>query len=184
MAAVDLRYARALAQVIEAQHENAAAAQAQLNDFAETLSESWELREVLEDPSIPEQQKLKVLDGIAAKLGMSRTVRNFLAVVTHHERLNELKDILAGFASLVDEESKVAEAEIVSANPLDESSRRLLEEQIAKLTGGSKVRARYSEDASLLGGAVVRVGSTVYDGSVKAQLEQLKQRLVSAAAAS
>jgi F-type H+-transporting ATPase subunit delta len=82
----------------------------------------------------------------------------------------------------VDAEAQVAEAEVVSARALDESSRRLLEEQIGKLAGGQKVRATYSEDASLLGGAVVRLGSTVYDGSVKTQLERLKQRLVAAAA--
>jgi F-type H+-transporting ATPase subunit delta len=182
MAAIDLRYARALAAVISDQKLDAAAAQGNLNDFADTLDESVELREVLGDPSIPEAQKLRVLDGIAKKMNMSQPVRNFLAVITHHQRLEELRDIAAGYASLVDAEAQVAEAEVVSARALDESSRRLLEEQIGKLAGGQKVRATYSEDASLLGGAVVRLGSTVYDGSVKTQLERLKQRLVAAAA--
>ncbi|MES2393059.1 MAG: ATP synthase F1 subunit delta [Acidobacteriota bacterium] len=182
MAAIDLRYARALAAVINDQKLDAVAAQGNLNDFADTLEESFELREVLGDPSIPEAQKLKVLDGIAKKMHMSQPVRNFLAVITHHQRLEELRDIIAGYASLVDADTQVAEAEVVSARKLDAGIRALLEEQIGKLAGGQKVRATYSEDETLLGGAVVRLGSTVYDGSIKTQLERLKQRLVSAAA--
>ena len=74
----------------------------------------------------------------------------------------------------------VTEAEIVTARPLDDANRKLLEQQVAKLAGGQQVRATYTQDASLLGGAVVKLGSTVYDGSVRAQLQQLKQRLVAA----
>jgi len=179
MAAIDSRYARALAAVVAEQKLDAAKVQTQLNDFSETLSGSAELREVLENPSIAETQKLKVIDAIAAKLGMSGAVRNFIAVITHHERLNELQTILTAYAALADEESGVADAEIVSAQPLNEASKKLLEDRVSKLTGGQRVRATYSEDASLLGGAVIRIGSTVYDGSVRAQLNQLRQTMVS-----
>jgi F-type H+-transporting ATPase subunit delta len=182
MAAIDLRYARALAAVIADQKLNVVATQGQLNDFADTLDASAELREVLENPSIPEPQKLKVLDAIAAKASMSKTVRNFIAVIAHHQRLHELRSMVAAYATIADESASVAEAEIVSAHPLDEGNRKLLEEQIVKLTGLQKVHATYSEDASLLGGAVVTVGSTVYDGSIRAQLQQLKARLVAAGA--
>jgi F-type H+-transporting ATPase subunit delta len=182
MAAVDLRYARALAAVIADQKLDAIAAQGQLNDFVTTLEASAELREVLGDPSIPEPQKLKVLDAIAAKAGMSGAVRNFIALIAHHQRLHELREMVAAYARIEDEETRVAEAQIVSAHPLDEGNRKLLEEQISKLTGGLQVRASYSEDATLLGGAVVKVGSTVYDGSIRAQLQQLKQRLIAAGA--
>ena len=180
MAIVDSRYARAFAAVVADQKLDNIASQGQLNDFANTLELSAELREVLENPSIPEPQKLKVLDAISAKLGLSKTVRNFIAVITHHQRLNELRDILDSYAGLADEESNIAETEITTARPLDEANRKLLEQQVAKLVGGQKVRATYSEDPTLLGGAVVRIGSTVYDGSVRAQLQQLKQRMVAA----
>lgn len=182
MAAIDLRYARALAAVISDQKLDVAATQAQLNDFADTLEASAELREVLENPSIPEPQKLKVLDAIAAKAGMSKTVRNFIAVIAQHERLHELRSMVAAYATIADEQSSVAEAEIVSAKPLDAGNKKLLEETIAKLTGQNVVHATYSEDAALLGGAVVTIGSTVYDGSVRAQLQQLKARMVAAGA--
>lgn len=182
MAVVDLRYARAFAAVVSEQKLDVAAVQGQLNDFAATFENSSDLREVLEDPSIPEQQKLRVLDAIAARLGMSPATRNFLAVITHHQRLRELRQILEAYLALADEATGVAEAEIVTARPLDDSNRHLLEQQVARLAGGQRVRATYREDASLLGGAVVRIGSTVYDGSVRGQLQQLKQRLVAARA--
>jgi F-type H+-transporting ATPase subunit delta len=180
MAAIDLRYARALAAVISDQKLDVVAAQGQLDDFVDTLEASTELREVLEDPSIPEGQKLGVLDGIAEKAGMSKTIRNFIAVIASHQRLDEMRSMVAAYASLDDEESSVADAGIVSAHPLDTNNRKLLEEKIAKITGLQKVNATYSEDATLLGGAVVTIGSTVYDGSVRAQLQQLKARLVAA----
>jgi len=182
MAAVDLRYARALAAVISDQKLDVVATQGQLNDFVATLEASAELREVLSDPSIPEPQKLKALDAIAEKSGMSKTVRNFIALIAHHERLHELREMVAAYAVIADEQSSVAEAEIVSAKPLDAGNRKLLEDKIAELTGLKKVHATYSEDAALLGGAVVTVGSTVYDGSIRAQLQQLKARMVAAGA--
>jgi len=182
MAIVDSRYARAFASVVASQKLDAKAAESQLHDFAATLEDSAELREILQDPSITEAQKLGVIDGLAGRIGMLPAVRNFVALITHHNRLHELGDILAAYHELADEASDVTEAEIVSAQPLDASNRALLEQQVAKLSGGQRVRATYSEDASLLGGAVVRIGSTVYDGSVRAQLQQLKQRLIAARA--
>ena len=182
MAAVDRRYARALAQVVAEQKLNVNDVEYQLTTFAGLLNDNAELREVLANPSIPEQQKLNVLDALAARLGLSGAVRNFVAVVTHHDRLGELSDMVSSFHAIGDTEMQITEAEVVSAHPLDDSNRRLLEAQIARMTGGQRVKATYTQDASLLGGAVVKVGSTVYDGSVRAQLEQLKQRLVNAAA--
>jgi F-type H+-transporting ATPase subunit delta len=180
MAIVDSRYARAFASVVEEQKLDFNAAQKQLNDFGATLNSSQELREVLENPSIPEPQKLKVIDAIAEKLGMTKAARNFIAVITSHHRLHEFGDIVASFATVADEELAIAETEITSARPLDDANRHLLEQQVQKLAGGRQVRATYKQDASLLGGAVVRIGSTVYDGSVRAQLQQLKERLVAA----
>ena len=180
MAAVDLRYARALAAVIADQKLNIIATQGELSDFVATLDASAELREVLQNPSIPEPQKLRVLDAIAVRSGMSKAVRNFIALIAHHERLHELGEMVAAFAGLADESAHVVEAEVVSAYPLTDSSRQLLEQQIEKLARGQKVRASYSEDPTLLGGAVLRLGSTVYDGSVRAQLERLKERLIAA----
>jgi F-type H+-transporting ATPase subunit delta len=179
MSVIALRYAHAFAAVVASQKIDSGAAQAQLRDFRDTFNGSQELREVLMDPAISEAQKLKVLDAIAQKIGMLPQVRNFLAVIMDHQRLADLNEILAEYHGVADEQSGEAEVEITSARPLGEGSRAELEAQVAKLAGG-RVRAIYREDSSLLGGAVVRIGSTIYDGSIRTQLQQLKQKLVSA----
>jgi F-type H+-transporting ATPase subunit delta len=182
MAVVDLRYARALAAVITDQQLDLVAAQGQLESFANLLEESAELREVLQNPSIPEAQKLKVLDALAPRLGLSRPIRNFIAVVTHHQRLHELRDMISAYANIADEDTGIAEVEITTARPLDPDNRNLLEQQVARLAGEPRIQATYREDPSLLGGAVVKLGSTVYDGSIRGQLEQMRQRLATAGA--
>jgi len=179
MSVLSLRYAHALASVVAAQKLDSAAALGQLNDFAGTFTGSRELREVLMNPSIQNEQKLKVLDAIAARTGMMPQVRNFVAVVMDHNRLAELSGMVTEFATVSDEQAGMAEAEITSAHSMNDEDKAELEAQVAKLAGG-KVRATYGEDKTLLGGAVVRIGSTVYDGSIRAQLRELKHRLVNA----
>ncbi|WP_353073732.1 ATP synthase F1 subunit delta [Tunturiibacter gelidoferens] len=179
MSVLSLRYAHAFASVAASAHLNAAAAQQQLGDFSGTLAGSHDLREVLMNPSIANEQKLRVLDAIAGRIGMFPQVRNFIAVIMDHQRLDELNEILSEYHVLADEQSNMAEAEITSARPLNDQDRAELEAQVAKLAGG-RVRATYHQDATLLGGAVVRLGSTVYDGSIRGQLQQLKQKLVNA----
>lgn len=176
---VALRYAKAFAVVADAAKLDPKAAQQQMEDFAETVAGSQELREFLMNPSIAMPQKLKILDTIVARLGAGPQVRNFLAVVLEHQRLAELNDIRAEYRQLVDKHDGAVEATITSARPLDADGRAELEAQAAKLAGAT-VRASYIIDPALLGGAVVQIGSTVYDGSLKAQLSQLKQRLVNA----
>ena len=158
---------------------DAAAAQQQLADFAGTLSGSPELREFLNNPSIAAADKLRIVDEIGARIGFFPQVRNFVAVIMSHERLNDLNEILAEYSAVVDEQSSVSDAEVTTARPLNDTDRVELEARIAQLAGGS-VRTSYHEDESLLGGAVVRIGSTVYDGSVRGQLQQLKEKLVNA----
>jgi F-type H+-transporting ATPase subunit delta len=179
MAVFAPRYAHALAQVVEAKGLDVAAAQQQMRDFAGTLTGSSELHEVLLNPSIPQDQKLRFLDAIASRIGMFREVRNFIAVIMDHHRLASLSEILAEYDQVADQDSGIAEAEITSAHPLHDEDRATLEEQVGKLVGG-RVRASYKEDSSLLGGAIIRIGSTVYDGSVRAQLQQLKEQLINA----
>jgi F-type H+-transporting ATPase subunit delta len=179
MASSAPRYARAFAEVAESAHLDTTAALQQMRDFAGTLAGSGELREFLENPSIEIAKKLNVLDAIAKRIGMFAQVRNFLAVILEHHRLGELEEILAAYRELVDEHAGAVEARITSSRPLNQADRAQLEAQITKLAG-ARVRASYAEDASLLGGAVVEIGSTIYDGSVRAQLQQLKQKLVNA----
>jgi F-type H+-transporting ATPase subunit delta len=177
---IGLRYAHAFADVAVAQHLDAATALRQMKDFAGTLSGSKELREVLEDPSIPAEQKLAVIDAMAERMGLMREVRNFLALIVDHQRLDALNEIIAEYDRLADAEQGIIEAEVTSAHELHGDDRAALEASVSRLSGGGRVRVHYLQDAALLGGAVVKIGSTVYDGSLRAQLEQMKQSLVSA----
>jgi len=176
---VSLRYAHAFASVAASAKLDVVAAQQQMNDFAATLDSSRELREILENPSIPSEQKLAVVDALAEKLGMMREVRNFIAVIMDHQRLGELNGIIAAYDYVADVGQGLAEAEITTAFDLNDDDRKALESQVAKLAGG-KVRVAYKQDKALLGGAIVKIGSTVYDGSLRGSLEQLKQTLVNA----
>jgi F-type H+-transporting ATPase subunit delta len=179
MSVLSLRYAHAFASVASSSHLDTAAAQQQLSDFSKTFAGSHDLREVLMNPSITNDQKLKVLDAISARIGMLPQVRNFIAVIMDHQRLAELDEILAEYHAVADEEAHTAEAEITSAHPLNDQDRAELESQVARLAGG-RVRTTYLQDPALLGGAVVRIGSTVYDGSIRAQFQQLKEKLINA----
>lgn len=179
MSIVSLRYAHAFNDIATTSGLDTAAAQQQLRDFADTLTGSHELHEFLGNPSIPTPDKLKIVDAIGARIGFLPKVRNFIAVIMDHERLGELGDILTDYATLADRQSSIHEAEVTTARPLNDQDRTELESRIATLAGG-QVRATYHQDETLLGGAVVRLGSTVYDGSVRAQLQQLKEKLVNA----
>ena len=179
-AALSLRYAHAFADVAESGHLDPRAAESQLRDFAETVAGSHDLREVFDAPSIEQGSKLKVLDAIAARASASTAqVRNFLAVIIEHGRLTELPEIITEFRDIADKDSGAVEAKITTARPLADADRKLLEAEVTRMAGAS-VRATYVQDPALLGGAVVEIGSTIYDGSVRAQLEQLKQRMVNA----
>jgi F-type H+-transporting ATPase subunit delta len=133
MSAIALRYAQALAAVVASHKLDALATQQQLADFGDTLNESQALREVLSNPAIPSDQKLRVLDAIASRLGLFPQVRNFLAVITDHQRMNMLNEIADEYHSLSDERAGLAEAEITTAHALNGQDRAELEAQVARL---------------------------------------------------
>lgn len=180
MASVVGTYARAFADVVMTARNQLDAARAleELHRVDALLKESDQLRRVLENPSIPGDRKRAVLDAITARLGTTRQVRNFVAVLTDNRRLPLFSEILKQVEQELNDRQGFAEAQVSTARPLGEPEKRMLEAEITRLTG-KKVRARYEQDASLLGGAVVQVGSTIYDGSVKGQLEKIREQLVS-----
>jgi len=178
MASVTNTYARALADAVFDGHLDAQQALQEAQSIAELVAASRDLRAVWEAPSISAEQKRSVLDAIVAREKISRTVRNFIAVLIDHRRIHFLDPIIKQFEKEIDARLGFAEAEITSARDLSSADQHELESQVEKLTG-KKVRARYSRDESLLGGAVVRVGSTIYDGSVSGQLERIRQAISS-----
>lgn len=178
MAVVSSRYATAFADVVFKRKISPAQALQELNSVLGVLNESGDLRNVWANPAIPGDQKRSLLDAIAAKLGLSRPTRNFIAVLIDHRRIQLFAEIVQDVQHEIDRRLGFAEAEITSARELSDNERRTLERQIENLTG-KKVRAQYMRNRELIGGAVVRIGSTVYDGSVRGQLEKLKEQLSS-----
>ncbi len=180
MASVVGTYARAFADVVmKASNQlDPARALLELHSVDVLLKESDQLRRVLGNPSIPGDRKRAVLDAVTARLGTTRQVRNFVAVLTDNRRLPLFSEILKQVEQELNDRQGFAEAQVSTARQLGDPEKRMLEAEIARLTG-KKVRARYEQDASLLGGAVVQVGSTIYDGSVKGQLEKIREQLVS-----
>ena len=141
------------------------------------LAENVQFHRVMENPSIPGDRKRAVLKVVAQKMGITPQVRNFISVVTDHRRLPLLAEIVKELQQELNNRMGIADAEVISARKLNEDEAKLLEAQIAKLTG-KHVRASYRLDPSLLGGARVQVGSTIYDGSVSEQLERMREQLV------
>jgi F-type H+-transporting ATPase subunit delta len=160
-------------------HLDPAPALQELHNIEALLKESDQLRRVLENPSIPGDRKRAVLNAITTRLGTTRQVRNFVAVLTDHRRLPLFSEILKQLEHELDDRQGFAEAQISTARQLADEEKQLLEAEITKLIG-KRVKAKYAQDSTLLGGAVVQVGSTIYDGSVKGQLEQIGEQLVEA----
>jgi F-type H+-transporting ATPase subunit delta len=171
------RYARAFADSVQDAKLDPAAVGQQLDDFAFAWNESLELRQVFESPVFPPAQKVSVLDKLNEKIGLSPVVRNFIAVLIEHERIGTVAEVIEEYCEEMERRQGIAEVNIVSSRQLDEDERRELEAQVALVAGG-RVKANYREDKSLLGGAIVTIGSTVYDGSVRGRLDRLKEQLV------
>jgi F-type H+-transporting ATPase subunit delta len=176
MATVVNTYASAFADVVMASRLDAQRTLAEAKQVVALVDESKILREVWENPSIPAGQKRAVLDAIVQRAGMSRPVRNFIAVVIDKGRTKLLPEIVRQFAQELNQRLGFAEAEITTVRELSKDEMAMLEADLATATG-KRIHARYDQDPAILGGAIARVGSTIYDGSVKGQLERIRQRL-------
>ena len=176
MAAVVTRYARAFAEVVVDRRLDPNTAIQELGTMAELVKSSPELRNVLQNPAVQHRQKLKLLDAIIARIGGSKMLRNFIAVLIDHHRIGQMDDVAEQFKHELNQRLGIAETQVSSARELSPEERQSLEKQMETITG-KVVRATYSRDASLLGGVVVRIGSTIYDGSVRGQLERIKEQI-------
>ena len=175
MKSASLQYANALADVALAQGA-ADAALKQLADFGAAFAISAELRNFLASPGVTRGAKHAVLEKIGARVGAGKIIRNFLFVIADHQRTHILPEIIGAFVDVVRRRQGIAEAEISSAVELSAAQKKEFARTLERLTG-KKIEAKYSLDPALLGGAVVRVGDTVYDGSVRNSLNELRARL-------
>ena len=181
LSAVATRYAKALADVTTAPAGQRPPitpedALAQLRAFEGALAASRELHNALSTPAVPASRKRAVVARIATLLGLSIIARNFLFVLIDHRRIALLGAILHDFDLIVDERLGFARAEVSSPSELNETQRGAINAQLERITG-KRIRMRFAVDPALIGGVVARIGSTVYDGSVRGQLDTLGRRL-------
>ena len=178
MAAVAGRYARAFAEVITSRGVDPAQAVSELKEMASLVTGNSELRNILENPAVEHKQKLALLDVIFKRTGGSKLLRNFVAVLVDQKRIGQIQEIAEQFRHELNNSMGIAEAEVKSSRELSSAEKQALEKRITAVTG-KRVIASYAQDPSLLGGATVRIGSTIYDGSVRGQLQKIRQRMVS-----
>jgi F-type H+-transporting ATPase subunit delta len=177
MAAFVSRYATAFLEVVTAAKLDTAAINRQIGDFLGTWDGSPDLRQFFVNPAIPAVQKVGFLDTLNAKLGLRKELRNLLAVLIDNGRIGAVSEVAAAYRQLLQEQLGIRQAEIVTARELGAAERKALVAEIGKLAG-SRIEASFKLDAAILGGTVVRIGSTVYDGSVRGRLDRLKEALM------
>jgi F-type H+-transporting ATPase subunit delta len=180
MAAVSSRYARALADAVtgSAAPAGSDSVEQQLQNFVAMTEESADLRNILISPAVAVAKKKSLIAALGDKAGLTTAARNFLYVLVDHKRIALLPEILPLFRADMDERQGQVEAHVTSATELAPKDRASLEAAVATKTG-KRVRASYQVDPALIGGVVTRVGSTVYDGSVREHLRMLRKKLSS-----
>jgi F-type H+-transporting ATPase subunit delta len=176
MAAFVSRYARAFLDVVTSARLDTAALDKQLADFEATWAGSPELQTFFQNPAVAATQKVAILDKLNAKLGLQKELRNLLAVLINNDRIGQVNEVAAAYRAELRERLGIREAEIVTARELSADERNTLIAGVGKLAG-ARIEAQFKLDQSILGGAVVRIGSTIYDGSVRGRLERLREVL-------
>ena len=169
------RYASALADVVLERGE-AREVQDELRTWEEMMNSNPSLREVFRNPTIALEKKRGVLTQLLAIAKPRPTTTNFLKVLLQNQRLTELAEIDRRFEQILDERAGMVAATVTTASAVPAAAQQKLHETLARLTG-KKVRIEYDTDPQIIGGSVTRIGSTVYDGSVRTQLRQIKEKM-------
>lgn len=170
------RYSAALANVVLETGE-AETVKTELANWGQLFTTNTDLQTVFSNPAITHANKEKVLEDLIARTRPTKATANFVRVLLQNGRLTDLGDINERFATVLEERGGVVLAEITSARELPEAERADFEKNLEKLTG-KKVNVNFAVNKDIIGGAVTRIGSTVYDGSVKTKLENLREQLV------
>jgi F-type H+-transporting ATPase subunit delta len=175
------RYARALFDVTQAEGKDLAATSAELHDFARLMAAPATLGRVLTNPAIPASRKRAVVEQLLARAGtVQPPVSKLLVMLADRDRLALVPDVAAAFESRLMDHQRVIRAEVVTAIDLPADRLAALQQSLAKATGRD-VRLASRVEPDLIGGAVARIGSTVYDGSISRQLARIKETLSSQA---
>ncbi len=170
------RYAVALADVVIKTNE-IDSVKSELKTWEQMINANSDLQTAFRNPAISHDNKEKVLENLIEKTQPTRTTANFLRVLLRNSRLTEIGEINEKFSSVLEERSGAVSAQITSARSLSENEKAEMQANLTKLTGKT-VSLKFETDETLIGGVVTRLGSTVYDGSVKTQLVELKHQMI------
>ena len=170
------RYATALADVVTKQNETENI-KTELKTWETIFTENANLTEAFGNPAIQQTQKEKVLESLIEKAKPAPTTANFLRVLLQNGRLTELKEINTRFESVLAEREQIVSAKVTSARELGEDEKNELKSNLEKMTG-KRVNLNFDVNQDIIGGVITTIGSTVYDGSVKTQLQNLKAQMI------
>jgi F-type H+-transporting ATPase subunit delta len=170
------RYARALAEAVR-ERASLERSAAELELLAGAIRESKALREFLLNPALPDPRKADALAAIVKSVGLSATTGRLIQILLKKRRADLLPDISAEFRRLEEQALNRVSVEITTAVPLEPATRKKVAEALEKFTGKS-VRLEPKVDPAVLGGALARIGSVIYDGTVAGRLRKLKQQLI------
>ena len=171
------RYAKALFDVALAENTELSKIGRDLDEFNRVLTENAELRLAAQRAGVPDGARVAIIEQVADKLGVAPQVKKLLAMLAQGRKLELMKDLTESYNERLLAHQNIVRAEVKSAAPLSPEKTRALEESLSKVTG-KKVELSVSVDPELLGGVVATIGSTVYDGSVRTQLQRMRQELV------
>lgn len=174
MSVAATRYAKALLDVLYP--ARAEMGREQLMKFASVLSQEADARLVLENPTVSPEKRKDLLARIGDALSLDTPIRNFLALLVERNRLDLMDEIVSTYEALLDDKLGVVKAKITSALELDSKQQDEVAARLQSLTG-KKVRMEVAVDPSLIGGLIAQVGSTIYDGSIRQQLQTFRNSL-------
>jgi len=169
------RYATALIDVLYS--DKAEVGLQQLQTFIGLLNDQPDSRRILENPAMAGERRNRLLKEISAVFGFDRRVTNFISILADRNRLPILEEVITEYQRLMDKRLGIVRARVTSAHALDSTQQQELERKLQQITG-KQVRMEVATDPALIGGVVAQVGSTIYDGSVRQQLEAFKSRLL------
>ena len=179
MAVIEQRYAQALAELVANGVIPADTLGRELAELTATVRASAALRTVLASPAVRWEDKVALLDRLAAAAGFSRLTRNFMVVATQRGRITHLDGIEQEFEQILLRQLGIVRAEVTSARPLSPEESAGIERHLAERLG-KKLQTTFLTDPALLGGFIARVGDQVYDGSIGGRLQRLQHALMSA----
>lgn len=168
------RYAQALYQEAE-RGQQVEQIDVDMDLIRDTLDGSRDLVTFFASPIISREKKEAVVQSLFAE-PLHKTTYNFLRLLIEKKREALFPDVVRAYRALRDEQRGIVEARAKVAYPLSEAEEQTLVQALEKLSG-SQVRLNVQEDRTILGGLVVRIGDTVYDGSVRNQLANLRERM-------